>query len=391
MFFSHGAACRHGVATKAQQHAGVTFGHQVQSISQMKTRYRAARAFEFVFFAGGLAGCKHKGGAVQFVFQARGHDAHHAFVKVGVKHANGGRGLFMRVQKFFGQLVSLFAHIAFNFAAFAVDGVQLAGQLVGTGGVVGQQAFNAQSHVGQAARSIQARAHGKSKIKGGGHSSFAACHRKQAGQTCRKCARANPLEALRYQSAVVGIELDHIGHGAQSHQRQQGVEFGLLLGGKCASRTQLGAQGQQHIKHHPYTCHGFAGKSATRLVGVDDDFSRGQLGAGQVVVGHQDLQAQSLGGGHAFHAGNAVVYRHQHLGTGGVNPLGDGRGQAVAIHHAVGYHVAHARGTQQAQAAHGHGAGGGAVTVVVGHDANRRLARHGVGQQRGSGLRAQHF
>ncbi len=56
------AACRHGVAAKAQQHLGVALGHQVQRIAQVKAGNGAARAFELVRLALGLAGGKHKVG-----------------------------------------------------------------------------------------------------------------------------------------------------------------------------------------------------------------------------------------------------------------------------------------------------------------------------------------
>jgi hypothetical protein len=85
-----GAACRHGVAAKTQQHAGVALGHQVQRIAQVEAGNRSPRALEFVFLARRLAGGKHEGRAVQLVLDARGHDADHAFMKVGVEHADGG-------------------------------------------------------------------------------------------------------------------------------------------------------------------------------------------------------------------------------------------------------------------------------------------------------------
>ena len=106
--------------------------------AQIDARDRAARAFELVFLARRTAGRKHKSGAVQFVFDALGHDAHHAFVKVRVKHTYGGRGLVAFVKQRLGHLHRHLAHIAFDHAAFAVDRVQLPRQLVGAACVVGQ-------------------------------------------------------------------------------------------------------------------------------------------------------------------------------------------------------------------------------------------------------------
>jgi hypothetical protein len=64
-----GAARCHGMAAKTHQHAGVAFGQKVQRVAHVKPRSGTARSFELVFFAWGLAGGKHKRGAVQFVFQ----------------------------------------------------------------------------------------------------------------------------------------------------------------------------------------------------------------------------------------------------------------------------------------------------------------------------------
>jgi hypothetical protein len=54
--------------------------------------------------------------------------------------------------------------------------------------------------------------------------------------------RAHALQALGHQDAVVGIELDHVGHRAQGHQVQQAVQARLGLGIEQAALAQLGAQ-----------------------------------------------------------------------------------------------------------------------------------------------------
>ncbi len=157
IFLCDGAARRHGVAAKAQQHARVALGHQIQRVAQVEAWDGAARAFELVLLARRGAGRKHKRGAVQFVLDARGHDADHAFMKVGVEHTNGGRRFFVFVKQRFSDGKGLLAHAAFNLAALAVDAVQHLGQFVTARDVVGQQALNAQRHVGQAAGRVDAR------------------------------------------------------------------------------------------------------------------------------------------------------------------------------------------------------------------------------------------
>ena len=61
VLFGHRATGRHGVAAKAQQHARVALGHQVQRVTQMKAGDGATRALELVLFARRAAGRKHKG------------------------------------------------------------------------------------------------------------------------------------------------------------------------------------------------------------------------------------------------------------------------------------------------------------------------------------------
>ena len=104
---------------------------------------------------------------MQLVLEARGHNADHAFVKVGVEDADRGRWLLVFVEQGLGNQKRLLAHTAFDLAAFAVDAVQGLGQLVRARGVVGQQAFNAQRHVRQAPGRVNARPQRKAEIERG--------------------------------------------------------------------------------------------------------------------------------------------------------------------------------------------------------------------------------
>ena len=88
---------------------------------------------------------------------------------------------------------------------------------------------------------------------------------------------------------------------------------------------------------------------------------------------------------HAFQAGDAVVDRDEQLRPLRERQVDDGRREAVAMHLAVGHHVAQRVGAraQQRQAAQRDGAGGGTVAVVVGHDDDALALRDGVGEQPG--------
>ena len=166
-----------------------------------------------------------------------------------------------------------------------------------------------------------------------------------------------------------------------------------MRGVKHAARAQLGPQRQQHIEHHAHAGDGLALKGAAGLVRVHDHVGIGQADllieqGWQMVVGDQHLQTQRPGARHALNAGNAVVHRHQHVGTAGFHAFCNRRGQAVTIDDAVGHQVADVPGTQQPQAAQRHGAGGGTVAVIVGDDADFFVAGHRIGQQTGGLLRA---
>ena len=266
-----GAARRHRVSTKTQQHAGMALGQQVQRVAQMKAGNRTPRALEFVFVAGCRAGSEDKGRAVQFVLDARSHDADHALVKTGIENADRRRWCQFGREQRLGNQQRLLAHRALDLAPVAVDTVQRFCQLVGTRGVVGQQALDAQRHVRQTSGSVDARAQCKAEVEGGGRGRLPTGGCEQRGQSGRHGQGAHALQALRHQAAVVGVELDHIGHRAQCYQRQQHVELGLRRGFKATPQAQLRAQRQQHVKHDAHAGDGFALKRAQRLVRVHDD------------------------------------------------------------------------------------------------------------------------
>ena len=162
---------------------------------------------------------------------------------------------------------------------------------------------------------------------------------------------------------------------------------------KHAALAQFGAQRQQHVEHHADAGDGLALERAAGLVRVDDHVGVGQADLlveqrGQVVVGHQHLQAQRPGARHAVDAGNAVVHGDQHIGAGRLHPLGNRRGQAVAVNDAVRHQIADAVGAQQFEPAQRHGAGGGAVAVVISDHADFFAVGHGIGQQDGRFARA---
>ena len=139
------------------------------------------------------AGGKDKRRPVQLVLDARGDDADHALVKLRVKHADGRRWLGIVGKQVFCQQQRLVAHTAFNVAPLAVDAVERARQCVGVAGVVGQQAFDANRHIGQTPGGVDAWPQGKAKVKRRRHRRFAPSDVEQRRHAGGHRARADAL------------------------------------------------------------------------------------------------------------------------------------------------------------------------------------------------------
>ncbi|MCY1417690.1 hypothetical protein D9M71_332310 [compost metagenome] len=107
-----------------------------------------------------------------------------------------------------------------------------------------------------------------------------------------------------------------------------------------------------------------------------------------MVVGDQHLEPGSLGRGHAFDAGDAVVHGHQQVGAAGQGDRDYLRGQAVAVFEAVGDQVIHVGGAEHAQAEHADAAGGGAVGIEVADIEDALALFQGLDQQTHGGIDA---
>jgi hypothetical protein len=123
---------------------------------------------------------------------------------------------------------------------------------------------------------------------------FTPGHAQQRGHARRHLARADALEALRHQAAVVGVQPHHVGHGAQGDQGQQGSRRGCWAASNTPRWRSSARSCQQHVEHHAHPGDGFARERAARLVGVDDGVGLRQFGAGQVVVGDQHRRPSAL-------------------------------------------------------------------------------------------------
>ena len=301
VIFTQGGSGGHGVAAKADEQTGGAFGDKVEGIAQMQAGDGAARAFDDAAFARS----KGKDRAVEFVLDPRGEDADDAFVPAGVEEGNAGGGIVDGHA--FEQVQGLFLHVGFDVAAFAVEGIELLGDLQGAGGVVGEQAFDTQAHVGEPPGGVQARAEDEAEIHGRGFARVAPGGFEEGGEAGLHAAGAHPFQALADQDAVIAVEFDNISDGAEGDEVEQVGKVGFGALSKIAALAQFGAQGKHDVEHDADAGDAFGGEVAARLIGIDDAISGGQGFAGQVVVGDQGGDTVLLGTGDAFQAGDAVV------------------------------------------------------------------------------------
>ena len=162
-------------------------------------------------------------------------------------------------------------------------------------GVVGEQALDAERHVGEPAGGVEARARARSRGRRRSPRRGVAAGRPRTAPRRPACARRRGCaQSLRDEEAVVGVEPHHVGHGAERDQVEQRGEVRLVARVERAARAQLGAQREQHVEHHADAGDVLARETAAGLVRIDDARRRRQRAPGQVVVGHQHLDASAL-------------------------------------------------------------------------------------------------
>ena len=141
------------------------------------------------------------------------------------------------------QRLGLLAHAGLDVAPLAVDRVEQLRQLGGARRVVGEQALDAERHVGQAAGGVDARPEREAEVeRAGTRRASRAGGGEQRGDAGLHAAGADALQALRDQAAVVGVEPDHVGHRAERDQVEQRVEARLRRRGVNAPRSRSSAR-----------------------------------------------------------------------------------------------------------------------------------------------------
>ena len=144
-----------------------------------------------------------------------------------------------------------FLHVLFDAAPLAVELVQILCDVERATRVVGDQAFDAQAHVGHPTGGVEAGAKSEPEIEGARTRRLTAGHTEQRTQARLHAAATNPRESLRDEDAIVVIESDHVGDGAQRHQVEQAAQIRLLGCGKGTAFAELGTQCEHGVEHHP--------------------------------------------------------------------------------------------------------------------------------------------
>ena len=145
----------------------------------------------------------------------------------------------------------LLLHAGLDLAAFAVHHVELLREIPRAADVVGDQALDAERHVGQPSGGIQARAEAEAEVEARCRTRFARGRAEQRGDA-RHAAVADALQPLRDQHAIVAVEPHDVGDGAKRDEVEQAVEARLgFLARERAAAAQLGAQREQHVNITP--------------------------------------------------------------------------------------------------------------------------------------------
>ncbi len=203
---------------------------------------------------------------MQPVFDARGHDAHHAFVKILAKHADARRAACRSLRhRSSAAPRPARACRLLNLARSRLMRSRSCGQLQGVC-IVGQQAFNANRHVGQVPGGVDARAPGQSPChKWWPAARFCLLAWYSAAHACWHGAFAYALQhpgATRRRLLASSLTTSATVPSATSGSRVS--SRGWFCASNCAALAQLGAQHQQYVEHHAHPSQVFPGKACSR-------------------------------------------------------------------------------------------------------------------------------
>ena len=157
-------------------------------------------------------------------------------------------------------------------------------------GVVGHEALDAERHVGEPPCGVETRPQHEPQVVGRRAGGIAAGRLKERRDTGLHAARADALQALLHEHAIVCVELDDVRHGAQRDEIEQARERRLAL--ESAAPAQLGTQRQHEIEHDTDAREMLARKPAVGLIRIHDAPRVGQPLCRQMMIGDEHLKAR---------------------------------------------------------------------------------------------------
>ena len=181
-------------------------------------------------------------------------------------------------------------HPRLDFAPLDVQGVELAGDAHRLVLALAQQALDATAHVGQTAGRVDSRTGGEAEVGGDRAPDVASRHPEQRGHAGGCPPGPDPPQSLLDEDAVVAVEGNHVGHRAEGDEVQKRSEIRRFAA--LHTLAPPGAQRAEDIEHHADPGEALAREAVPPAVGIDDGVGRGQLRAGQVVIGDQDIDAE---------------------------------------------------------------------------------------------------
>lgn len=179
---------------------------------------------------------------------------------------------------------------------------------------IGQQAADPDRHVIETTRGIEARRDRKAEIGRREVRAITPRDLEQRADAGHAASGADARESLRDEHAVVEVERHDIRHGAERD------EIKPLGWSRCRGRNEPGRierafERDHHVKRNADARERATAEAAAWQIGIDHDVRRGQLGAWQVMIRHEHVDAPRPRSGHARHARDAVVDRDDHVGA----------------------------------------------------------------------------
>ena len=238
--------------------------------------------------------------------------------------------------------------------------------------VIRQQALNANGHVFEPPRGIEARADDESQIGTDGSAQGSAGLPVQGLDARDRPAGADPAQSLGHENSVVPVQSHHIGNGAKRNEVQKSCRDPGCAG--QALRLEPSAKCRHQVERYADTRKIRTLEFAAHQIRIDHDVRIRQRSAGQMMIRDQYLDAMTVGYRYAVNTGNTVVDGQQQVGRTACRNLDDLRRQSVAEPEAIRNQVIDLSESEFAQAADDQCRAGRAISIEIADDDHLAVA-----------------